>query len=77
MDLADQINGSPKRLKSGLTECIGCGCLSLDPWRLRQPRRPRRETRGGAGIGSALARRHGRRRFQLRGITDYRKVSVV
>jgi MerR family redox-sensitive transcriptional activator SoxR len=26
-----------ERLKSGLTECIGCGCLSLDRCRLANP----------------------------------------
>jgi MerR family redox-sensitive transcriptional activator SoxR len=26
-----------RRLKSGLTECIGCGCLSLDRCRLANP----------------------------------------
>ncbi len=29
-----------QRLKVGLTECIGCGCLSLDRCRLAQPGRP-------------------------------------
>lgn len=32
------------RLKSGLTECIGCGCLSLDRCRLANP-----DDRAGAG----------------------------
>jgi MerR family redox-sensitive transcriptional activator SoxR len=27
-----------ERLKAGLTECIGCGCLSLDRCRLANPR---------------------------------------
>jgi MerR family transcriptional regulator, redox-sensitive transcriptional activator SoxR len=27
-----------ERLKAGLTECIGCGCLSLDRCRLSNPR---------------------------------------
>jgi MerR family transcriptional regulator, redox-sensitive transcriptional activator SoxR len=27
-----------ERLKNGLTECIGCGCLSLDRCRLANPR---------------------------------------
>ncbi|HEX3737468.1 MAG TPA: hypothetical protein VHV53_07980, partial [Solirubrobacterales bacterium] len=26
-----------QRLKAGLTECIGCGCLSLDRCRLSNP----------------------------------------
>jgi MerR family transcriptional regulator, redox-sensitive transcriptional activator SoxR len=26
-----------KRLKGGLTECIGCGCLSLDRCKLANP----------------------------------------
>jgi MerR family redox-sensitive transcriptional activator SoxR len=27
-----------ERMKTGLTECIGCGCLSLDRCRLANPR---------------------------------------
>jgi MerR family redox-sensitive transcriptional activator SoxR len=33
-----------QRLKVGLTECIGCGCLSLDRCRLANP-----DDRAGAG----------------------------
>jgi MerR family redox-sensitive transcriptional activator SoxR len=36
-----------KRLKLGLTECIGCGCLSLDRCRLANP--GDRAGRAGAG----------------------------
>jgi len=36
-----------ERLKSGLTECIGCGCLSLDRCRLANP--GDRAARGGPG----------------------------
>jgi MerR family redox-sensitive transcriptional activator SoxR len=34
----DQRIAELERLKSGLTECIGCGCLSLDRCRLANPR---------------------------------------
>jgi MerR family transcriptional regulator, redox-sensitive transcriptional activator SoxR len=36
-----------ERLKAGLTECIGCGCLSLDRCRLANP--GDRAASGGAG----------------------------
>ena len=36
-----------ERLKAGLTECIGCGCLSLDRCRLANP--ADRAGRAGAG----------------------------
>jgi MerR family transcriptional regulator, redox-sensitive transcriptional activator SoxR len=36
-----------ERLRAGLTECIGCGCLSLDRCRLANP--GDRAARGGAG----------------------------
>ena len=36
-----------ERLKSGLTECIGCGCLSLDRCKLANP--DDRAARAGAG----------------------------
>lgn len=36
-----------ERLKAGLTECIGCGCLSLDRCRLANP--DDRAARRGAG----------------------------
>ena len=36
-----------ERLKAGLTECIGCGCLSLDRCRLANP--GDRASRQGAG----------------------------
>jgi MerR family transcriptional regulator, redox-sensitive transcriptional activator SoxR len=36
-----------ERLKEGLTECIGCGCLSLDRCKLANP--GDRAARGGAG----------------------------
>ena len=36
-----------ERLKAGLTECIGCGCLSLDRCRLANP--DDRAGRGGPG----------------------------
>jgi len=35
------------RLREGLTECIGCGCLSLDRCRLANP--GDRAARGGPG----------------------------
>jgi MerR family transcriptional regulator, redox-sensitive transcriptional activator SoxR len=33
----DERIGELERLKAGLTECIGCGCLSLDRCRLANP----------------------------------------
>jgi MerR family transcriptional regulator, redox-sensitive transcriptional activator SoxR len=33
----DQRIGELERLRTGLTECIGCGCLSLDRCRLANP----------------------------------------
>jgi MerR family redox-sensitive transcriptional activator SoxR len=36
-----------ERMKTGLTACIGCGCLSLDRCQLANPRD--RAARGGAG----------------------------
>ncbi len=36
-----------ERLRDGLTECIGCGCLSLDRCRLANPG----DVAGGAGPG--------------------------
>jgi len=36
-----------ERMKSGLTECIGCGCLSLDRCRFANP--ADRAARGGPG----------------------------
>ena len=36
-----------ERLKAGLTECIGCGCLSLDRCRLANPG----DRAGGLGPG--------------------------
>ncbi len=33
----DEIGAELERLKAGLTECIGCGCLSLDRCRLANP----------------------------------------
>ena len=36
-----------ERLRAGLTECIGCGCLSLDRCRLANP--DDRAARGGPG----------------------------
>ncbi len=46
----DQRIAELERLKSGLTECIGCGCLSLGSLRARQPRRPRRGARPGRAL---------------------------
>ena len=47
-----------ERLKVGLTECIGCGCLSLDRCAALQPGRPRRRARAPArATGSATAPR--------------------
>jgi MerR family transcriptional regulator, redox-sensitive transcriptional activator SoxR len=34
----DQRIAELERLKAGLTECIGCGCLSLDRCQLANPR---------------------------------------
>ena len=42
------------RLRAGLTECIGCGCLSHRPLPPGEPRRPRRRRRPGPPL---LARR--------------------
>lgn len=39
--------GELERLRAGLTECIGCGCLSLNRCRLANP--DDRAARGGAG----------------------------
>ena len=36
-DRIDQRIAELERLKSGLTECIGCGCLSLDRCKLANP----------------------------------------
>jgi len=36
-DRIDQRIAELERLKAGLTECIGCGCLSLDRCRLANP----------------------------------------
>ena len=33
----DERNGELERLRAGLTECIGCGCLSLDRCQLANP----------------------------------------
>ena len=33
----DQLIAELERLKLGLTECIGCGCLSLERCRLSNP----------------------------------------
>ena len=43
----DQRIAELERLKVGLTECIGCGCLSLDRCRLANPKD--RAAAGGAG----------------------------
>ncbi len=43
----DQRIAELERLKSGLTECIGCGCLSLDRCRLANP--DDRAARAGPG----------------------------
>ena len=43
----DQRIGELERLRAGLTECIGCGCLSLDRCRLANP--GDRAARRGAG----------------------------
>ena len=39
-----------QRLRAGLTECIGCGCLSLERCQVRQRRRSRRSLRPGAAL---------------------------
>lgn len=36
-DRIDERIGELERLKAGLTECIGCGCLSLDRCKLANP----------------------------------------
>ena len=40
-----------KKLRDGLTDCIGCGCMSIDKCPLRNPRGPagrgRDRARGG------------------------------
>ena len=41
----DQRIAELERLRRGLTECIGCGCLSLDRCRLANPGDPRRPAR--------------------------------
>jgi MerR family transcriptional regulator, redox-sensitive transcriptional activator SoxR len=46
-DRIDQRIEELQRLKVGLTECIGCGCLSLDRCRLVNP--GDRAARGGPG----------------------------
>jgi MerR family transcriptional regulator, redox-sensitive transcriptional activator SoxR len=43
-----------ERLQTGLTECIGCGCLSLDRCRLANP--CDRASRSGAGPRSWIER---------------------
>jgi MerR family redox-sensitive transcriptional activator SoxR len=43
----DQRIAELERLKAGLTECIGCGCLSLDRCRLANPQD--RAARNGPG----------------------------
>lgn len=47
MQRIDQRIGELQRLKAGLTECIGCGCLSIDRCRLANP--ADRAGRAGAG----------------------------
>jgi MerR family redox-sensitive transcriptional activator SoxR len=50
-----------ERLRSGLTECIGCGCLSLDKCRLSNPS-DRAATRGpGPAAWSSAPRAAGRK----------------
>ena len=39
-----------ERLEAGLTECIGCGCLSLDRCRVRESRRSRGAPRRRAAL---------------------------
>jgi MerR family redox-sensitive transcriptional activator SoxR len=46
-DRIDQRIAELQRLKAGLTECIGCGCLSLDRCRLANP--DDRAARSGPG----------------------------
>src|SRR5947209_386397 len=48
-----------ERLKAGLTECIGCGCLSLDRCQLANP--GDRASRQGPGPRYWIARRPGAR----------------
>jgi MerR family redox-sensitive transcriptional activator SoxR len=45
-----------ERLEAGLTECIGCGCLSLDRCRLANP--GDRAARQGPGPRAWIARGH-------------------
>ena len=33
----DQRVDELQRIKDGLTQCIGCGCLSIDKWKLANP----------------------------------------
>jgi MerR family redox-sensitive transcriptional activator SoxR len=47
MQRIDQRIGELERLKAGLTECIGCGCLSIDRCKLANP--ADRAGRAGAG----------------------------
>jgi len=50
-----------ERLRSGLTECIGCGCLSLDKCRLSNPS-DRAASRGpGPAAWSASSRASARK----------------
>ena len=58
-------NASPnsQRLKSGLTECIGCGCLSLDRCRFANPGRPRRAQRTRTAV---LDRRSSSKRLRIK-----------
>jgi DNA-binding transcriptional MerR regulator len=46
----DQRIAELKRLRAGLTQCIGCGCLSIDKCEACEPSRPSRTQ----GAGSAL-----------------------
>jgi MerR family redox-sensitive transcriptional activator SoxR len=48
-----------QRLKSGLTSCIGCGCLSLDSCQMSNPND--RAGREGAGPRYWIGRKTGRR----------------
>ena len=45
-----------ERLKAGLTECIGCGCLSLDRCKLANPEDRQPATARALATGSATAR---------------------
>ena len=49
----DQRIAELERLKAGLTECIGCGCLSIDRCKLANPA----DRAGAHGIRSALLAR--------------------